>query len=104
MWNYIKVLSEYKLEICNSIHTRSNKWRQKVISVLAKQKIIYFLKYIYYTNYIYIYMYTKAFLLCLIKAWERTSKKNDGETGKHKLNETKTWSTEHEIEKLKQTR
>ena len=35
---------------------------------------------------------------------ENIKKKNDGETGKHKLNETKTWSTEHEIEKLKQTR
>ena len=34
-------------------------------------------------------MYTKAFLLWLIKAWERTSKKKrrDGEIGKHKLNE-----------------
>ena len=31
-------------------------------------------------------------------------KKKDWETGKHKLNETKTWNTEHEIEKLKQTR
>ena len=33
-------------------------------------------------------MYTKAFLLHLIKAWERTSKKKrDGEIGEHKLNE-----------------
>ena len=31
-------------------------------------------------------MYTKAFLLHLIKAWERTLKK-DGEIGEHKLNE-----------------
>ena len=31
-------------------------------------------------------MYTKAFLLHLIKAWERT-KKGDGEIGKHILNE-----------------
>ena len=54
---------------------------------------------------LYIYMYTEAFLLCSIKAWERTSeKKKDWEAGKHTLNETKTWSTEHEIEKLKQTR
>ena len=39
-------------------------------------------------------MYTKAFLLCLVKAWEKTSK--DGEIGK----QTK-WngSTEYEIEK-----
>ena len=33
-------------------------------------------------------MYTEAFLLCLIKAWERTSEqKGDGEIGKHKVNE-----------------
>ena len=37
---------------------------------------------------LFIYVYTKAFLLHLIKAWERTSKKErDGEIGKHKLNE-----------------
>ena len=47
-------------------------------------------------------MYTKAFLLHLIKTWERTSKKKrDGETGK----QTK-WngSTEYETEKVKQIR
>ena len=41
------------------------------------------------TNILYIlliYVY-KAFLLCLIKAWERTKKKGDGEIGEHKLNE-----------------
>ena len=35
-------------------------------------------------------MYTKAFLPCLMRASERTSKKKkerDGEIGKHKLNE-----------------
>ena len=34
-------------------------------------------------------MYIKAFLPCLIEAWEKTSKKawRDGETGKHTLNE-----------------
>ena len=37
-------------------------------------------------------MNIKTFLLCLINAWERTSKKKKererhGETGKHKLNE-----------------
>ena len=42
--------------------------------------------------YIFIYRYTKAFLLHLIKAWERPSKKKkkrgrDGEIGEHKLNE-----------------
>ena len=40
---------------------------------------------------LFLYMYTIAFLLHLIKAWERTSKKKkerkNGETGKHKLNE-----------------
>ena len=42
-----------------------------------------------YTLHIFIYMYTKAFLLHLIKAWERTSVKErrDGEIGEHKLNE-----------------
>ena len=33
-------------------------------------------------------MYTKVFLLYLIKAWERTlKKKRDGEIGEHKLNQ-----------------
>ena len=39
---------------------------------------------------IYIYMCTKVFLLHLIKAWKRTSRKRrrrDGEIRKHKLNE-----------------
>ena len=35
-------------------------------------------------------MYTKVFLLCLIKAWEKKFLKRDGEIGKHKLNETGT--------------
>ena len=36
-----------------------------------------------------IYMHTKAFLLCMIKAleWICIKKKRDGEIGKHKLNE-----------------
>ena len=35
-----------------------------------------------------LYVYTKAFILCLIKTWGRTSKKRrDGEIGKHTLNE-----------------
>ena len=38
--------------------------------------------FIYYT-YIYVY---KAFLLHLMKAWERTYKKRDREIGQHKLN------------------
>ena len=38
-----------------------------------------------------IYMHTKAFLLCLIKALERICiRKRDGEIGKHKLNEMGT--------------
>ena len=48
-------------------------------------------------------MHTKAFLLCFIKAWERTSEKKriDGEIGKQiKWN----GSIEYEIEKVKQTR
>ena len=46
-------------------------------------------------------MYTKAFLLHLIKTWERTSKiRRDREIREHKLNE----STEYEIGKVKQTR
>ena len=59
---------------------------------LVRQKFISFLKYIYYT-FLHIYVCTKAFLLHLIKAWERTLKKTkgrDGETGKQKLNETGT--------------
>ena len=38
----------------------------------------------------HVYMYTKGFLLHLIKPWERTSKKKKGrdeEIGEHKLNE-----------------
>ena len=45
-----------------------------------------------YVIYIYIYTHThthtKAFLLYLIKAWERTLKeRRAGEIGKHRLNE-----------------
>ena len=36
----------------------------------------------------YTCIHSKAFLLCLIKSWERTSKKKrEREIGKHKLNE-----------------
>lgn len=39
-----------------------------------------------YLCILFIYMYTKAFVVCLIKAWERISgKKRDGEVGKQKL-------------------
>ena len=36
-----------------------------------------------------LYVYAKAFILCLIKPWERTSKekKRDGEVENHKVNE-----------------
>ena len=36
-----------------------------------------------------LYVYTKVFILCLIKVWERTSKekKRDGEIENHKVNE-----------------
>ena len=38
---------------------------------------------------LFVYMYTKVFLLPLIRVWKRTSKKRrDGETGKRKLHET----------------
>ena len=41
-------------------------------------------------------MYTKAFLLHLIKAWERTSKKRrDREIGEHKLNEMRVLSMKY---------
>ena len=49
---------------------------------------------------IYTYIH-KSFSTMLDKAWERKKKKRDGEMGKHKLNEM---SSEHEIEKVKQTR
>ena len=53
---------------------------------LIRQKFISVLKYI--LHILFTYMYTTAFLLHLIKAWEITSKKKkrDGEIGKHKLN------------------
>ena len=37
---------------------------------------------------LHLYKCTKAFLLHLIRAWERTMNKRDGEIGKHRLNET----------------
>ena len=42
---------------------------------------------IYIIHTIYIYTYTKAFPLCLVKAWERTSKKKKKEKLENKLNE-----------------
>jgi len=50
-------------------------------------------------------MYTKVFLQCLIKAWERTSReKKTGRAGE--IGKQVEWngSTEYEIEKVKQTR
>ena len=47
--------------------------------------------------HVYTHTHTKAFLLCFIQAWERTTTtKKDGEIGKRKWNE-------YEIEKMKQT-
>ena len=56
-----------------------------------------------YKLYIYVY---RSFSTMLNKGLRENirKKKKDWEAGKHTLNETKTWSTEHEIEKLKQTR
>ena len=55
-----------------------------------------------YTLHVFIYMYTKAFLLPLIKAKKEHKKiKRDEEIEEHKLNEM---STEYETEKVKQTR
>ena len=51
---------------------KSNKWNQNVINFLARQKFLSFLKYMYI---LFMYIYTKAFLLHLIKAWERTQKR-----------------------------
>ena len=66
---------------------------------LARQIFKSFLKYIYYiTHAIYIFVCMETFLLCLIKAWERTAtKRRDGSTGKHGLNEM----GEYEIENMK---
>ena len=58
IWKYIKVLREYKLEIYHSIRTKSNKWNQKVINFLVRQKLINFLKYahsIMHSIYIYVF-------------------------------------------------
>ena len=54
-----------------------------------------------YKLYIYVY---RSFSTMLDKGLRANTQIKDWETGKHTLNETETWSTEHEIEKLKQTR
>ena len=46
-----------------------------------------------YIIYIFIYMYTKTFPLHLIKAWERTLNKGEGEIGEHKLSEMGAYFT-----------
>ena len=38
-------------------------------------------------KHIHIHTHTQVFLIYLIKAWERTTKKWDKEFGKHKINE-----------------
>ena len=45
----------------------------------------YIHKYILHNVHNILYIYKRAFLLYLIKAWERTTTR-DGEVGKHKLN------------------
>ena len=50
---------------------KSNKWNQNVINFLVRQKFLSFLKYI---HMLFMYVYTKAFLLHLIKAWENKKK------------------------------
>ena len=49
-------------------------------------------------------MYTKAFLLHLLKTWERTAKEKQEEVEKRKTQTKWNGSTEYEIEKVKQTR
>ena len=65
--NYIKVLNEYKLEIYHLIHTKSSKWNQNVINYLAMKKFKIFL--IYIRHIVYIQMYTKTFVLHMVKTW-----------------------------------
>jgi len=60
-------------------------YNQNIIKFLVSQKNMFSKIYIYLCI-LFIYMYTKAFVVCLIKAWERISgKKRDGEVGKQKL-------------------
>ena len=81
---------------------------QNIINVLVRQKLgslyiyIYIYAYIYILYMLFLHMYTRAFLLCLVKAWESTLKKEEME----KLENKNKWngSTEYEIEKVKQTR
>ena len=81
-----------------------------VTKVLARQKFMFSKLHILCILKIYMYlhidMYAKVCLLCLEKAWNRTSKKlRDGEIGKHKLNEmgalnmkNKKWNKQDKIE------
>ena len=64
-WKYIKVLTEYKLEIQHLIHTKSKKWNQNIVITLVGQKFTF---YNIYIIDLYIYMYAKAFLIHFIKA------------------------------------
>ena len=54
----------------------------------------------YYIIHTIYNVYTKAFLLCLIKAWERTLKEKEKVKLENKLN----GSNEYETEKVKQAR
>ena len=59
---------------------------------------------LYYTYYLCVHAHREVFLLCLIKAWEKTTvttTKRDGGIGKQtKWNE----KTEYKTEKVKHTR
>ena len=115
----IKLCCLLYIYFCNQIYsillTLSQTSWVKISNFLFRKKIINFLRYIYIYIYIlqilFIYMYMKTVLLCLIKVWERTSKKSrrDGEIWKQKLNEMRNLKTkakwnEYEIEKMKPTR
>ena len=61
-------------------YTKSNKYKQNVINCVSQANICKFSE-IYILFILFTYMYTEAFLLCLIKACKRTLKKRDGEIG-----------------------
>ena len=82
-------LSEYKLEIQHSIHTKSNKWNQNAVIFLARQKFTNVLKYIlYYTYYKYIYE-QKSFSTMLAKSLRKYSNRKEEieKLENHKLDE-----------------
>ena len=83
--NYIKLLSEYKLEIKHSFHTKLNKWNQNVINFLARQNFIDFLVYIsYYTYYLYV-------CVCVYKSFSTTL--DEGQRKNTNKKRHKNWKT-----------